>query len=273
MAINKLMTRIFKGQSSDSQQESSVEPPLARDKAHRRFHATLPFTLLALSTALGMVGLGFWQLDRARQKQAVQTAYLERQRLPALVTEVAPRELLPGRRLELHGAWRAAPQLLLDNQVRGGRPGYSLYSAFQLKAGWLMVNRGWVAAAPRREQAPQITAPPAGAAVLRGALARPPATGLRLGGALHVEKLGPTLYRVQHLDTALLAQIFGSSPLPLELRMDPDQQAGYLRDWQVPASGHERNLGYAFQWFCMATLVLVLYLVLGRRAARASKTR
>ncbi len=262
--------RIFKRTPSETEYSASVGSSPGERKAKRRFHTTLPYTLLALATALSMVKLGFWQLDRARQKERLQEDYRARQQLPTLVTDRAPSDPRTGRRLELRGSWLAAPQLLLDNQTRGRRPGYYVYSAFQAARGaaWILVNRGWIEAGPRREQAPEVGLH-GGAAVLRGTLVKPTVTGLRLDNALRTEQLAPGLHRVQHLEPTVLERIFGSTPIPLELLLDPDQEQGYLRTWKAPVSrrGPEINRGYAFQWFCMAATVLIIYLVLGFRAA------
>jgi surfeit locus 1 family protein len=35
---------------------------------------------------------------------------------------------------------------------------------------------------------------------------------------------------------------------------------GLLRDWPQITAGVEKNLAYAFQWFCLAALQLILYI-------------
>ena len=49
-------------------------------------------------------------------------------------------------------------------------------------------------------------------------------------------------------------------PEPLLLLAD-DQPDGYLRDWRPAATGVDRNMGYALQWFAMAATLLVIYVV------------
>ena len=56
-------------------------------------------------------------------------------------------------------------------------------------------------------------------------------------------------------------------PLVLEQRNDTGD--GLARDWAPADSGADRHYGYAFQWFGLAALTLVLLLALGwRRSVR-----
>mgnify|MGYP000894222214 CR=1 FL=1 len=47
---------------------------------------------------------------------------------------------------------------------------------------------------------------------------------------------------------------------------------GLLRDWPQPASGADKNYGYAFQWWALAALIAILYvwfqLIVPHRKAR-----
>jgi cytochrome oxidase assembly protein ShyY1 len=52
-----------------------------------------------------------------------------------------------------------------------------------------------------------------------------------------------------------------------ELRMASDLGA-YRLDWPVVAMGPEKHLGYAVQWFALATSLLGLYLYLGWHTAK-----
>ena len=47
-----------------------------------------------------------------------------------------------------------------------------------------------------------------------------------------------------------------------ELRLEPGP-ATYRLDWPVVAMGSEKHLGYAVQWFALATTLVLLYLYFG----------
>jgi cytochrome oxidase assembly protein ShyY1 len=36
---------------------------------------------------------------------------------------------------------------------------------------------------------------------------------------------------------------------------------GLIREWAPPDLGVERHYGYAFQWFALSALILILYLI------------
>jgi len=105
---------------------------------------------------------------------------------------------------------------------------------------------------------------PQGPMEIRGMAKTPQSTGLVLGGA-GGEKLGHGLVRLQHLDLAALAKNKGWDLLPYVVRLEPDRASLFVRDWAPPGFGRERHLGYAFQWFLMAAVLVVLYVVLNTK--------
>ena len=59
--------------------------------------------------------------------------------------------------------------------------------------------------------------------------------------------------------TALQPQMNAQELQAIVLQTDESSE-GLLRDWPQIASGVEKNLAYAFQWFCLAALQLLLYI-------------
>jgi surfeit locus 1 family protein len=62
-----------------------------------------------------------------------------------------------------------------------------------------------------------------------------------------------------------MMQEYSGKLVPYELRLAAEAPSGFARQWPEPGSGHERHLGYAWQWFAMAATVAVLYLLLNLR--------
>jgi surfeit locus 1 family protein len=61
--------------------------------------------------------------------------------------------------------------------------------------------------------------------------------------------------------------------LPVVLLLDPDQPHGFVRDWRPVVFGPERHVGYAFQWFSLATALVIIYLILNiRRVTRRNSS-
>jgi surfeit locus 1 family protein len=212
-----------------------------------------------------LLALGFWQLDRAEQKAAMAREYHERQRAPSLdldrLSGPVSAEAWRWRRVEAAGEYQP-PLYLLDNQVRGGRAGYEVYTAFQPVSAdfWVLVDRGFVPAPPERATPPALTLP-AGTVPLSGMAVEPPQPGLTLAGAA-MERLGPGIFRLQRLDLEAIAAQAPRRLLPFVVRLDEHAPHGYDRQWPPPGFGRERHLGYAFQWFALAATLLVIYLVM-----------
>jgi surfeit locus 1 family protein len=63
----------------------------------------------------------------------------------------------------------------------------------------------------------------------------------------------------QNLNIDAYAAQVGGSFVATVLQTDAPAE-GLLRDWPVITAGVEKNLAYAFQWFALAVLQLVLYI-------------
>lgn len=238
-----------------------------------RFQPSLWPSLAALLLLPLLLGLGFWQLDRAEQKRAW-LAQLERAAQQDAVDLNASQpefDAAARRRAEASGRYDAAHQVLLDNQVRDRRQGYLVLTPLRLAGSEqaVLVDRGWVPAPPDRRQMPEIEIAEPAVAVL-GVIDKGPSAGLKLGAAAS-EDSWPL--RLQYLDFELLAQRLPYPLLPYVIRLDPDQPQGYRRDWQpVTEMGPATHVGYAVQWFGLALALVVIYVVVNtRRLEKAAR--
>src|SRR5690554_4997055 len=84
-----------------------VMPDTGADQSPRRFAPGWPLWLFTLGFLPILLGLGFWQLDRAEQKRRLQTAIGQRREAPPLAIEDNPTHRDPG--------WA---QLEIDRPVR-----------------------------------------------------------------------------------------------------------------------------------------------------------
>jgi surfeit locus 1 family protein len=204
---------------------------------------------------------GFWQLDRAGQKLALQTSFAvgaEAERLRVLAgSEEAGK--LRYRRFELAGSFDPEHQILLDNMVSGGLNGYQVLTPFRIGNKVVLVNRGWVPAAPDRSLLPDISVDATPRTIV-ARLNRLPAPGIRLDAPMTTANVWPK--RMLYPDQQALAAILGLDVPDYQLLLEPDQADGYQRDWQAVGTGPERNYGYAFQWFAFALLALVLFSII-----------
>ena len=221
--------------------------------------------VLLLATVAGIAiaaRLGFWQLGRADQKEALQSALDARSRLPpldarSLAKDVREAEQQHFRPVVVSGRWRADRTVFLDNRQMDGKPGFFVVTPLAIdgRPEAVLVQRGWV---PRnfidRTQLPAVDAP-AGQVTVIGSVAPSPGRMFQFDGA----ESGPIR---QNIDLAAFASEARLDLLPLTiLQRDETGVAldGLSRRWAAPASDVQKHYGYAFQWFAIATGILCLY--------------
>lgn len=218
--------------------------------------------LIAVAAMLGIaatLALGFWQLDRARQKLDLQAAVAERQDAPALtqaqlLAGAAEPQALLHRPVELRGEWVAARTVYLDNRQMNGKPGFYVVTPLRLEGSdqAILVQRGWAQRHfTRREQLPQVHTP-AGPVTVRGRLAPPPAKLY----AFAEEESGAIR---QNLDLARFRSETGLPLLQLSVQQLGAASDGLLREWPQPALSADKNYGYAAQWWALSGLIAILY--------------
>ncbi len=215
----------------------------------------------AVLTALLTARLGWWQLDRAAQKVALQHALDERRALPPLTqaelaTQAAEVPAQQHRRALLQGRWLAARTLYLDNRPMKGRTGFYVVTPLQFDDGTaVLVQRGWLPRdmMDRTRLAPYTTLETAVA--VQGLIAPALARLYEFDGAAS----GPIR---QNLQLDAYARESGLALRPWVLVQNDGTAPfsdGLLRQWPAPATGVDKHHGYAFQWFSLCALTLFLY--------------
>jgi surfeit locus 1 family protein len=228
------------------------------------FKPALVPSLVTLLLLPILLSLGFWQLRRAHEKEALQAAFqaaVNAAYVPvASLDPAAPEAQYRG--VIAPGRYDADHQILLDNQVQDGQPGYQVFTPLRLtgQTQAILVGRGWVPLGPSRQQLPDLQVTTT-AVTVKGRLSQPPSPGLRLA-----EPAGTTYswpHVVQYVDYQRLAEALGYPLAPVVLLLDPAAENGYLRDWrpQFGGFGPERHWGYALQWFSLAAALVVIYIV------------
>jgi surfeit locus 1 family protein len=225
---------------------------------------------LAALVFMLLLALGFWQLDRAAQKEGLYATYLEKSALAPIdlnnfVRTVPATEML-WRMGSVRGRYLDSRTFILDNQIVNGLPGYFVFSPFRvdLVGSAIMVNRGWVPAGYYRDVIPDIITPE-GPVTLSGTIMLPPVTSMFSFDVPIEENMAKDISRMQNIDLDLLADIIGQPLLPYILQLDPASPTGYARQWNMPGSGAEKHFGYAFQWFALAAVLLIIFIKIGIR--------
>lgn len=235
------------------------------------------------------VYLGLWQLERMELKktleaerilaiqkepitiQDLQSALQNRQSLQLLdsarssktsdqILQTEILKLFHYRQLSLAGHFIANKNILLDNQVLKGQPGYRILTPFQLLENNIavLVDRGFIPWGQDRSKLPLIPDIPE----LMHITGR--VTHLSQGFLLK-EEPSPNETRwplqVQTLDYVKLSSKLEQKLYPFLLQLP--QNSPYIFQNMPHSLGltPERHLGYAIQWFTMAIAILIYYLV------------
>jgi len=202
------------------------------------------------------VAAGHWQYDKGQRKDAVLRQLQSAASLPAL--ELGP-AVSSGdglyREVRARGVMLAHTTVLLDNQARGPRPGFHVFSAMRLdQGGHVLVKRGWIEGELDRAKLPVVATPESVVTVQGLAL---PASGRFLEF-----RETPLTERVwQNVTVERYEQRFGLDFMPLILEQHSESDDGLLRDWAKPVSGSAKHYGYAFQWGAIAILILVFHAI------------
>jgi len=245
-------------------------------------------TVAAVLTLAATVSLGRWQLSRAAQKEALQASIEAQKQKPPLTQAEFLALQQPSdelhRPVRLRGLWLTPQTVYLDNRQMHGVPGFYVLTPFALEGTeqTVMVQRGWVQRNFVDRTKLGAVDTPAGIVEVTGLLEPPPSHLLELGTpapapapaapAAAPEAPAPAAPAAptpavegyspirQNLD---LEAFRAETKMPLRTDVSLQQTGpaseGLQRDWPAPALGLERHYGYAFQWFGLSALVVILY--------------
>lgn len=239
-------------------------------------------TLVVLVVAAVCIRLGVWQLDRRAERAARNRAIAERMEREPVVLDGVPRDTagLTYRRARITGAVDDSRALVLAGRSRNGAPGVHLLSPVRLRAGAVLVNRGWLPApdaatvdldAVRRE----------GAIRAEGVLVPFPDVDLDAepdGFQTRWFRVDGDAIREQYpYPVAPLYLVATSRPVPVGPGVEPDSPGpaapgpagGALPSVETspvpldpPTLDPGPHLSYAIQWFSFAAIALVGWTVL-----------
>ncbi len=194
---------------------------------------------LALAACAAGIALGNRQRGRAAEK-------LER----AQRTE----------RVALEGEFVPRYTIFLDNKTHRGRAGYEVVTPLRLRgsASHVLVNRGWISAGASRAALPAVPTPEGQVRI----------EGFALEGFPKVFRLENSRGKLrQTLELEAYAAETGLKLEPRVIEQHSSLPDGLARDWPPHEAGAQKNQAYALQWYSLAGLAVVLFLVLSFRKA------
>ena len=231
--------------------------------------------VLVLLLIAAMLGAGFWQISRHRDRS-------ERNDLVRVRVDEAPVALAsiaaPGvdasvgedeqfRRVTVTGRYVPEDEVLIRNRTFGGSPGWWVLTPFITDQGWAVaVNRGWIPLSFEADAARPGTEPPAGTIELVGTV-QPARTA---EGFQVADPAEGTLSSLGRPDVERLAQQVDYELSPVVVRLEPVASADddYPVPLELPALDGGPHASYAAQWFIFSAIAIGGYPLVLRRVSR-----
>lgn len=233
----------------------------------------IPF-IAALALAVLGIALGNWQQGRAAQKAAIEHTIAARSAdAPVALgpqSSTIPVADLAYRRVTVTGEFVAGWPIFLANRPMNGRSGYYLVMPFKIAGSdtHVLVLRGWL---PREAEYGKLPAfaTPTGTVTIEGIVSATSGHVMDLGAAA---PLAPGAI-VQNVDPQAASAATGLALQPWFVQQTGPGQPGdaLVRTWPSPASGIDKHRGYAFQWYALAAMSVLFFVITGfRRGSRTS---
>ncbi|HCH5319379.1 SURF1 family protein [Vibrio parahaemolyticus] len=228
----------------------------------KRFGIAVCLTVVVFSL---LVKLGFWQLERGQEKQALEQAILARADAPyQSLTSVLDNndwreESVIGVKVQAEAKPEPLPVVLLDNQTFQGKVGYLAYqvvSVGQDPITLALLELGFVEGLRTRDSLPTVTTLKSPTNVT-GRLYRKSMNPL---SSELMPEMGEGI-RVQNLNISELNELLNVELMPAVLQPDNLENWAYPFPWNPLPLTSSKHFGYAVQWFVMAGVFLLLTMV------------
>jgi surfeit locus 1 family protein len=223
------------------------------------------------------VRLGFWQLDRLRERRALNARVAARLTAPPVsdIGALSDTAGLVYRGVTARGRFDNDRAIVLPGRSHRGVPGVHLLAPLRLEGrdDAVLVNRGWIPAADAATIRLEQFALP-GATAVRGLILPFPGAAQSLAPGRSAARTDTAFRRIWfRVDPAALRAQYPYALLPATVQELPvEGSVGYPVRLDPPPLDPGPHLGYALQWFSFALIGIVgwLVLVLRRRPTRAS---
>ena len=208
---------------------------------------------LIITTLVLLISLGFWQLDRADEKRAIEDQIASANSGDVeLVTSV---EFLKDKEyyhVRLQGSYIGDKQFSYDNQIVDQISGYYVLTPFILKGASkaILINRGFIPWSGRRDK-------------LADSDIGEKLTEVKVQISIPVKRMelkvnetvGDFPVLIQALDLDEMSTIASLDFASVVGLLNPESENGFVRKWEPYTGSIERHIGYAVQWFLMALVL------------------
>jgi len=205
---------------------------------------------LIIATLVLLISLGFWQLDRADEKRAIEGQIDSANSGDVKLIDSA--EFLKDKEyyhVRLQGSYVGDKQFIYDNQIVDQISGYYVLTPFIVKGASkaVLINRGFIPWSGRRDKLANVDI-------------GEKLTEAKVQISIPIKRMElkvsettgdfPVLIQALNLDEmSTIASLDFASVVGL---LNPESENGFVRQWEPYTGSIERHIGYAIQWFLMA---------------------
>lgn len=223
------------------------------------------FLLLCSFFIIVFLLMSAWQWHRYDYKKTLMNNYETRLKmLPKPFELVRSDEDLQFQPIAVDGEFENDMLMLVQNRFHANKLGFEILTPLRVNGSsqLLLVDRGWVQKPPEGlPKIPEVTA----TQHLTGYIKIINEYQFILGQNIIDSNKKPLI--MQKIDLEEISHTTQKSFYPYVLRLDPDQENGFVRDWVISSMLPERHMMYAIQWLAFSLVVMVglFYFSLERR--------
>lgn len=231
-----------------------------------RFSPSLLPTLAAIAAIALTASLGRWQLNRAAEKQTLQTEYEVKAKQPPenyrnINNSI---ETMRYKNIIVAGEFDSSAEIFLDNKFHLDKPGYHVITPLRMTDNrYILVNRGWVARETDYRIIPTVKIPQ-GSVTIEGVAVPPSGKFLELSTQTVEGKVWQNLVLSRYSEQTKL------SVEPLVIQQRNDTGDGLQRVVERPDVGIAKHQGYAFQWFALSVGIFITYIATNTKRIKPS---
>lgn len=238
------------------------------------FSPGLIATLLTTALLTLLIKLGYWQLERGEYKQHKIQQRSERIKHPetdiTTLLKTVTNNDYNDYPVTASGFYQHDKTFLLDNRTHKGRPGFNIITPLDIGTHIILVDRGWVIQGQRRDT-PLSYSKPSNSVTLQGVSHVPNPNFFVLKEDSYQQVTWPFI--IQKLNLSKTALLFSKPIFPFIIRLNPDSNSGFVREWYNNPMTPEKHFGYAFQWFGLAFALTIIYVVTNTKKYAVKRTK
>ena len=213
-------------------------------------------SILIVATIVFLTSLGFWQLDRANEKRAIEASI---QKANTGIVELITDEnrLLEKEyyQVRLKGQYQSNKQFIYDNQIVDQVSGYYVLTPFKLEnqPSAIIINRGFIPWNGDREKLADVSIKKTKSEIkvqISKPIKRIELKSSEIGNNF------PVL--IQAVDLVKMSELAGIDFSSMVGLLDAAMDDGFVRKWEPYTGSIEKHIGYAVQWFLMAIVLGII---------------